>query len=119
MKRAAHCRSLDKAGQECAATVGADLEVGPYTGGVVASESVLQSELQNPGRRSRLKRRDPAEVCKVQIQIRISQVDVVQQVERLESKLEVLDLGEMDIPGQRHVDGPAWRSLDVIDRQVA
>src|SRR4030095_7655590 len=84
---------------------------------VVSSEPVLQPELQNARRCSRLKCRNPAEVCEVQIQIRIAQIDVVQQVERLESQLEVLDLGQVNVPGQRHIDGTAWRPPDVIDRQ--
>src|SRR5207253_5405842 len=84
---------------------------------LISLEPVLQSKLQN-ARRS-LHRRDAAERPQIEVGRRVAPVKVIQQIERLQPKFDVLRLGEVHVARQRKIDRPRARSLDAVDRRIA
>src|SRR5687768_3310011 len=74
-------------------------------------EAVLDAELQDP--RISRHRLDAPEVARAQVRDRVSPVDVVQQVERLDAQLDVLR-AEREEPRDREVHLPEAGPADAV-----
>src|SRR5687767_1401342 len=91
---------------------------------ITGLERVLNPELHdawNPGHVSGRagQRLNPAEGAGIQVRTRIPPVDVIEQIERLDSKLKVLYTSERDNLRQRQVDVPVTGSPDAIPLVIA